>query len=74
MWVVNPLVAVHDRHLLCVEVATTEVVIVVAGRILSPCVDKAVVLHYACNLVKPFLICSELALFVVVKAIETNVL
>ena len=70
--VVDALVALHDGAALIVEVAATEVVIVVAGRVVAPGLQHAVIGHDATDGVEPLLVITTLLL--VVQAVESHVL
>ena len=74
--VVDALVAVEDALALVVEVGTTEVVVVVAGRVFAPGLYDAVVgddttVHHG---VEPILISPVLTFLLVVESVEAHIL
>ena len=72
--IVDALVALHDGAALIVVVTATEVVIVVACRVVAPSLKHAVVGHDAADGVEPFLVSSVCAFLLVVQSVEAHVL
>ena len=72
--VVDALITVEDALLLLVEVTSTEVVVVVAGRVVLPCLPDTVVGNHATHGIKPLTVGTILAFLLVVKAVEAHIL
>ena len=73
--VVNALVAVHDALLLGIEVRASVIVVVIAGGVIAPCFEDAVVGgNDAAYLVEPVGIGLKGLLFLVGQSVESHVL
>ena len=74
LWVIDALVAVKNRGTRVVEVGASVVVIVVASRILTPCLYEAVVLYNGADGIKPLFI-GVIGLFLFIcQSVQANVL
>ena len=76
LWVVEELITVEDAPFLLVVVRASEVVVVIAGRVVAPGLDDTVVgdhttVHHG---VEPLLIGTVLALLLIVQTIEAHIL
>ena len=76
LWIVDALVTGKDRFLFVVEIRTTEIVVVVAGRVVAPSLDDTVVGDHATvdDGVEPLLIGTILPLLAIVQTVETDIL
>ena len=74
--IVDTLITVEDTLLLFIEIGASEIVIVIACRVTTPCLDDTVLRHYPTvdNLIEPLLIGTVVSLFIIVQTVKTHIL
>ena len=76
LWIVDALITIENALLLFVEIRATEIMVVVASRVVTPCLDNTVFGDHATvdNSIEPLLIGAIAALFGIVQTIESHIL
>ena len=74
LWVVVELVSVEYAPPLVVVVRTTEAVIVIARRVVVPCLQDTVFRHYSVEGIEPLLVSPELPFLLIVETVESHIL
>ena len=74
LWVVDTLVTVKDALLLCVEIRSTEVVVVIACRVSVPSLTDTVVSHFGIHGIHPVPVGTILLLLGISQSVEAHIL
>ena len=72
--IIDTLIAIHDTGLRSIKVGTTVIMIVVAGRVLSPSLKQGIIMYHITDIIQPVSICAIGSFFFICQTIETHIL